>query len=81
MGHRGFENHGFNQSFAERFIRLKSRPFSRLVELLIMCLLLGYRVDAVHPTHRCAYISNLALQNSIHSCIRSTPYFSRSYAL
>ena len=74
MGLRGFENHGFNQSFAVRFIRLKSRPFSYLVELLNMCLLLGCRVDAVLHTHRCAYVPYLALQNSIRSCIRSTPY-------
>lgn len=74
MGLRGFENHGFFQSFAERFIRLKSRPFSCLVELLNMCLLLGCRVDAVLHTHRCAYVPCLALQNSIRSCIRSTPY-------
>lgn len=72
MGLRGFENHGFNQSFAVRFIRLKSRPFSYLVELLNMCLLLGCRVDAVLRIHRCAYVPYLALQNSIRSCIRST---------
>lgn len=56
MGHRGFENHGFNQSFAERFITLKSRPSSRLVEVLNMCLLLGCRVDAVYLTHRCVCV-------------------------
>lgn len=75
-GHRGFENHEFNQSFAVRFIRWKSRPFSCLVELLNMCLLLGcgwMRMQrSIHIGVR--IFSYLTLQNSIRSCIRNTPY-------